>query len=159
MPHPDALIALAGTLVVALIGFYQWRRQYSNPNRAANSAARREAWVGLWERLERIDLDLRSEEDKNPSLFDQIRKVNEFFMAHSLYFDDRDQPLIVAYIRALNKLREEVYRADDADVPQAFSQTMRNVPSRDARIVAAQEEVQKLRSEIKSKAQRNAAGV
>jgi hypothetical protein len=157
MQHVDALIALVGTLVVALIGFYQWRRQYSNPNRAVNSAARREAWAGLWERLERINLDLRSDEEKNPSLFDQIREVNEFFMAHSLYFDDRDQPLIVAYIVALNTLRQQVYTADDANVPHAFSQTIINVAARDSRIVAAQDEVQRLRSKIKSKAQRNAA--
>ena len=86
-------LALLGTLVAAALGFYQWRKQSANANRAANAAARREAYEGLWQRLEEINLDLRKSRDKVPSLTHDLSSINAYFLAHSLYFDDADQDL------------------------------------------------------------------
>jgi hypothetical protein len=148
-------IALMGTLAVALLGSYQWRKQYLNPNRAANAAARREAYEGLWQMLEQINLDLREHSESNPNLFKKLREVNAYFISHSLHFDDRDQALINEYITAMSLLREKIYTSDDADVSGAFRATMAEVPvSSDAETMGAAEQEKRLRAKVKSKVQR-----
>ena len=54
------LIALLGTLTVALLAFYQWRKQHDHPSRTANADARRKAHEALWQKLEEINLKLRN---------------------------------------------------------------------------------------------------
>jgi hypothetical protein len=153
-------IALLGTLAVALLGFYQWKKQYLNPNRAANAAGRREAYEGLWQMLEQINLDLREHRESNPNLFKKLREVNTYFLSHSLHFDDRDQALINEYITAMSLLREKIYTSDDADVAGAFRATMAEVPMvQDAEIMDAAEQVKRLRGKVKSKVQRVAGSV
>ncbi len=153
-------LALMGTLVVALLGFYQWRKQYLNPNRAANAAGRREAYEGLWKMLEQINLDLREHNESNPNLFKKLHEVNTYFLSHSLHFDDRDQALINEYITAMSVLREKIYTSGDADVAGAFRSTMAEVPfAKDAEIMAAAEEVKRLRAKVKSKVQKVAGAM
>jgi len=154
------VIALIGTLAVALLGFYQWSKQYSNANRAANAAGRREAYEGLWQKLEQINLDLREHSESNPNLFQKLREVNIYFISHSLHFDDKDQALINEYIAAMSLLREKIYTSGDADVSNAFRATLAEVPLVfDAEIMAAAEQVKRLRAKVKSKVQRVAASL
>ena len=154
------VIGLVGTLVVALLGFYQWRRQASNANRSANAAKRREAYEGLWQKLEQINLDLRERQADNPSLFHRLREVNTYFVSQSLYFDDKDQVLINQYIAAMSRLREKIFTSDDANVTSVFRATMLALPVKlDNEIREAADEVDRLRVEIKSKVQRVAATV
>jgi len=152
------VIAVAGTLVVALLGFYQWRKQYANPNRAANAAGRREAYEGLWQKLEAINLDLRQQREGNPALFERLREMNTFFLAHSLYFEDGDQPLINDYIAAMDLLREKIYTSGSSEAVSAFRMTMNpSFPHVEAEIVEALERVEKLRARLKKKVQQVAA--
>jgi hypothetical protein len=152
------VIALAGTLIVALLGFYQWKKQYSNANWAANAAGRREAYERLWQKLEEINLDLREQRDNNPSLFERLRELNRFFIAHSLYFEDRDQPLINDYIAAMDRLREKIYTSDAADAVSAFRVTMNpSFPGLEKEIKEAVEQVERLRAKLKKKVQQVAA--
>jgi hypothetical protein len=154
------VIGLIGTLVVAFLGFYQWRRQASNANRSENAAKRREAYEGLWQKLEQINLDLRERRADNPSLFHRLREVNTYFVSQSLYFDDNDQLLINQYIAAMSRLREKVFTSDDADVTSVFRATMITLPVKlDKEIREAAEEVDRLRAKIKSKVQKIAASV
>ncbi|MGA9672055.1 MAG: hypothetical protein WBQ94_22780 [Terracidiphilus sp.] len=153
-------LALIGTIAVALLGFYQWRKQNLNPNRAANAAGRREAYEGLWQMLEQINLDLREHSETNPNLFKKLREVNTYFLSHSLHFDDKDQELINEYITAMSVLRERIYTLDDADVAGAFRSTMAAIPVvQDTEIMKAAEEVKRLRAKVKSKVQRVAGSV
>ena len=152
LPSLTPWITLIGTLAVASLGFYQWRKQYSNANRAANAAARREAYEGLWKKLEQINLDLRN--DTNPSLFRRLHEVNVYFLSNSLHFEDDDQPLINDYVAALDKLREKIYTAGDSDVVSAFRMTAALPPRRDSEIESAAARVEQLRAKIKKKVQR-----
>jgi hypothetical protein len=148
------ILALAGTLVVALLGFYQWRKQNWNPNRAANAAAQRAAYEELWQKLEKINLLLRKGGNQNPNLHAQIREVNKFFIARSLYFDDRVQNMVVEYVTALNTLREKVYASDDSDVTAIWDSTLiRFPPTQDAEIASASKRVDELRGKLKKKIQ------
>ncbi len=152
------LIALAGTLIVALLGFYQWKRQYANPNRAANAAARREAYATLWQKLEEINLDLREQRAGNPGLFERLSEINKFFLAHSLYFEDRDQALINDCIAAMHVLREKIYASGSAEAVSAFRMTMNpSFPALEEEIREAVERVQELRARLKRKVQQVAA--
>ena len=154
------LIALAGTVAVALLAFYQWRKQNANPNRAANAAARREAYDSLWQKLEQINLDLREERENNPTLFQHLREINTYFISHSIHFEDKDQGIINEYIAAMSLLREKIYTSDDADVTSAFRRTWVGIPSTsDAELRSAAEQVKRLRAEVKSRVQRIVASV
>jgi hypothetical protein len=154
------VVALIGTLAVAMLGFYQWRKQYSNANRAANAAGRREAYEGLWQKLEQINLDLREQRDNNPRLFQRLREINTYFITHSLHFDDKDQPLINDYIASMSLLREKIYTSEDTDVTSAFAITLGGIPrTRDAEIKAAAEQVERLRAKVKKKVQGVAASL
>jgi hypothetical protein len=84
-------MALFGTLAVGSLGFYQWKKQNSNANRTANAAAKREAYDGLWQRLEQINLDLRKTEEKRGNLLERLQGVNTYFLTHSLYFADDEE--------------------------------------------------------------------
>ena len=152
------ILALAGVLIAAILGFYQWKRQYSNPNRAANAAARRDAYEGLWQRLEDINLGLRSRRDRNPKLFNDLREVNAYFIKHSLYFEDEDQRSINEYIVAMGRLREVVFASGDSEVTSAFALTANpGFAARDKEILLAAEDVERLRKKIKKMVQRVAA--
>ena len=164
MPVPSSLwgplIALAGTVAVALLAFYQWRKQNANPNRAANAAARREAYENLWQKLEEINLDLRKRRGNNPQLFHLLREINIYFISHSIHFEDSDQVIINKYIAAMSLLREKIYTTDDADVADAFQKTLVEIPKTlDAELQSAAERVKRLRSEVKRRVQRVVASV
>jgi hypothetical protein len=147
-------LALIGTLLVALLGFYQWRKQNANPNRAANAAARRDAYEGLWKRLEEINLELRKTGSKPPSLSDQLRSINEYFLGHSLYFDDADQAIIDKYVSALHIVRSAIDESGDAKVEEDYNTTGSFNPSKFMPLIEATEEMQKYRSIIKAKAEK-----
>lgn len=154
------LIAVAGTLIVALLGFYQWRKQYSNPNRAANAAGKREAYESLWQKLEEINLDLREQRDSNPSLYERLTEINRFFLAHSLYFEDRDQALINDYIAAMHVLREKIYTSGSEDAVSVFRATMNpSFSIVEGQVKEAVEQVQELRAKLKKKVQQVAANL
>jgi hypothetical protein len=152
-----SVLALAGTLLVALLGFYQWRKQNANPNRAANAAARRDAFAGLWERLEQINMDLRKTRSEIPSLDGQLHSINEYFLGHSLYFDDEDQVTINKYVGALHRVRAIIDRDGDDQMNEQYHLTgpidIRGLEE----LRAATNEMEKYRAIIKEKAQKVAS--
>jgi hypothetical protein len=148
------VLGLLGTLLVAALGFYEWKRQHANPNRDANAAARREAYEGLWKRLEEINLELRMTRDQTPSLSDQLRGINEYFIGHSLYFEDADQIIIDKYVRALHYVRSVIDETDDAYVKESYHTTGSYDMKPLQELVAATEEMKRYRAIIKDKARR-----
>lgn len=153
------LLALFGTLLVAALGFYQWKKQNANPNRAANAAARREAYEGLWKRLEAINLELRNTRQKPPSLSDQLHSINEYFIGHSLYFDDADQAVIAKYVSALHRVRLIIDAVDNAELKETFRLTGSYDSDRLDELLRATEEMTKYREVIKEKAQKVAGAM
>lgn len=129
--------------------------RYSNPTTVANESARREAYIGLWQKLEQINLDLREQRDDNPGLFHRLREINTYFVSRSLYFDDADQRLINDYIAAMNLQREKIFTEGDEDATSAFMRTWIEIPpTLNAEINAASERVRTLRAEIKEQVRR-----
>ena len=154
------LLALLGTLTVALVGIYQWRKQYRNPTRNVNAEGRRKAYEGLWQELEEVNLVLRETHNQNPPAFRQIRKINTFFLQNSAYFDESDQLLINDYVAALDRLRAAIFTSGDDDVTHAWLSTMAEMPvSKVAEIQSASEDVARLRNQVKQKVQRVVSAV
>jgi uncharacterized protein YPO0396 len=147
-------LALLGTLLVAALGFYQWKKQSANPNRNANAAARREAYDGLWKRLEEINLELRRTRDGVPSLTEQLRSINEYFIAHSIYFDDADQTLIDKYVHALHYVRSAIDKTEDESAKKNYHMTGAFDPKPIQDLVSATDEMEKYRAIIKEKARK-----
>jgi hypothetical protein len=152
-------IALVGTVTVGLLGFYQWRKQYSNPNRATNAAARREAYEGLWQKLELINIELRIELESARSLPEQLREINSYFIAHSLHFEDRDQIIINDYVRAMNVVQEKIIAAGDNAFLENYRQTAFEQPPGVRELGRALYDAGLLRQEIKKRVQKVAASV
>jgi hypothetical protein len=151
-------LALLGTALVAAVGFYQWRKQNANPNRAANAAARRDAYEGLWKRLEEINLELRNKGSHSPLRTHQ-HSINEYFIRHSLYFEEPDQVVIEQYIHALHRLRSAVDKAGRADVREHYEDTGAFPMSDIAPLLTAVEEIERYRNIIKAKVQKVAGSV
>lgn len=150
-----SLVALFGTLLVALIGFYQWRKQQQAPTRAIGAEARRKAYEGLWQMLEEINLMLRDERGGNPEIHALLRQMNQYFLRNSAYFDDADQKQLNDYLAALDRLRTAVYSSGDEDVEHAWARTWAQMPeSLDLEVRAASQEVDRLRAAIKERVRR-----
>lgn len=147
-----ALVGLAGTLLVALLGFYQWRKQQSAVRRADYTAAKSKAYEGLWNKLEEINLQLRDNRGANPMLYAQLKDANTFFLQHSLYLQADEQELINRYITALHRLRTAIYTSGDEDVAAAWEKTWTGVPPElDLEIGQASKQVDAIRQDILSR--------
>jgi hypothetical protein len=152
-------IALFGTLAVGSLGFYQWKKQNSNPNRASNAAAKREAYEGLWQRLEQINIDLRQQRENSNDVDEQLRGINTYFLSKSLYFDDRDQKMINAYVKSMNILQEKIAASGNARISGSWRATMIQPLESGNDIFETQSEVEKFRRQIKAKVQKVAGSV
>ena len=104
------LLALGGTVAVAGIGFYQWRKQHSKPNRSAVAESRRKAAEVIWAQLEEINLKLRpfGEDRREIDIRSELRLLNELFLRNSLYLDDSLQLSINTYVKHLHKVSEKI---------------------------------------------------
>jgi hypothetical protein len=155
-----ALIALLGTLAVALLGFYQWRKQQENTKRAMAFEVHRKAYQDLWQKLEDINITLRGDQRTNPEIYSLIRGFNTWFLQNSLHFEDSDQQLFNDYVLALDRLRSAIYCSADDDVASAWTRTWASMPETvDASIRAASDEAKRLRQIIKTRVQRVASVV
>lgn len=123
------ILALAGVLTAALLAHGRWRRERASANSDAYHNARREAYKVLWEKLEAINLSLREQRGRNPSLFAALKDVNTFFIRHSAYLEDEDQKLVNRYVEALHRWRSAIFTSGDEDVVSAFMKTWSTFPS------------------------------
>jgi hypothetical protein len=104
-PYVGPLLGLLGTVLVASIGLYQWRKQQSNPNRAAVADARRKAAETLWSKLEEINIVLREEHATSKETLRALQKeANSTFLKNSLYLDDTTQQLVKSYVESLSRV-------------------------------------------------------
>jgi hypothetical protein len=148
---PAAIGEISG-LIVALLGFYQWRKQQERTRRTEFIAAKRNVCEGFWNTLEEINLRFRESTGSNPQLFEQIKSANVYFLKHSLYFEDEEQAPINKDIEALERFRAALYAPGNEDVASVWEQTCEEFPVElDKELTRLDGEVQGLRQAIKSK--------
>ncbi len=152
-PLAAPLLALLGTLVVALLGFYQWRRQHSNPNRVPTAEARRKAIEALWTKAEEINLAMRRfGKDARPvDVSENVKSLNELFIRNSLYLDDSLQRKLADYVELLHKASARL--AEYNEGRDEWSNTSIQPPekARQRKVWTAVEAANAKRAEIKAK--------
>jgi hypothetical protein len=103
-----ALIALAGTLVVALIGYRQWRRQQTATREEDFRKQQKETYKELWNKLEDVHVKLRVEDVPKEDFRSMTREVNTYVLKNSLYLDKKDQELANDYLSQVRRFVEIV---------------------------------------------------
>ncbi len=145
------LLALIGTLVVAGLGFYQWRRQSANQSRGAVADSRRTAAEAIWSKLEEVNLALREANALDRSRFAQLeRDVNTIFLKNSLYLEDRTQGLVSEYTRALFKVSALLTAREGADSIEWASTSIQISATDSPEARVAIDEANHLRTEVKN---------
>ena len=113
-PYIAPVFALLGTVTVAGLGMYQWRRQHGNPNRGAIAEARRKAAEAIWAKLEELNLELRSTGDARRTDRRMLAAdLNATFVRNSFYLDGDTQRLANDYLDSLVALARQMDGADD----------------------------------------------
>jgi hypothetical protein len=101
-----AVIALVGTLTVALIAYSQWRRQAQVSRRLKFGEERVRAVQELWDKVQNIHLEARKSVD-NPRdddvVRDQLKDFNSFIIRRALYLESEEVSLARHYLASVEK--------------------------------------------------------
>ena len=146
-----AVISAVGALLVALLGFYQWRKQQKHSRLSDFDTARRKAYENLWSKLEEVNLRLRDQSADNRTLHTQLKDANTFFLQNSLYLEESEQGFINDYISALHHLRSLIYTSSNENVVSVWEQTGVMTPEFDEKINLAVKDVDSIRQKLKSR--------
>jgi hypothetical protein len=148
-PYVAPLLALLGTLLVAAIGFYQWRKQASSQSRSAIAETRRKAAEAIWGKLEEVNVALRDVHSINHTKLQTLEKeVNSTFLKNSLYLDDETQRLVSAYIKSLFRV-SSLLRGGDPGIAEQWATTVWPVASDDRELTEALADARLKRSRVK----------
>ena len=111
-----AMIGLAGTLVVAYLGYRQWRQGRHDAPRAEVMKARRATYEELWRLVEKTHVDLRRDPSAFQGLPDRIAEINAYILANEPYLVDGDHKLVNQYLAALAEMVSWAKREGDPAV-------------------------------------------
>lgn len=99
-----ALIALAGTLVGAFLGYRQWRKQQNLATYGRFLQERQTAYEALWTKLEAVHLSIRSADFEEAAFRELVRVVNTHLISVGLYLDRGEKQRVSDYLAALGDL-------------------------------------------------------
>jgi hypothetical protein len=136
-----ALIGLAGTLIVAYIGYRQWRLSREDAKRQDVVKAKRQAYEGLWKLVEKTHVELRTNPHELQHLRERIAEVNSYVLENEVYLADGDQELVNRYLEALVEMISWALREADpatrillektAEIPREATAVLRAFDLRD----------------------------
>src|SRR5512136_2849213 len=90
-----AIIALLGTLIAVLIGYRQWSRQQKKEGKLKYQTDRKEAYEKLWQLLEQIHVQVRTDSVGKHEFDTLVREVNTFVLKSGLYLEKEDSVLAI----------------------------------------------------------------
>src|SRR5262245_37978607 len=99
-----ALIGLVGTLLVAYIGYRQWRQSRRDATQEDFVKARRQVYERLWRMVEKIHVELRRNSTELSHLAERIAEVNSYVLENEPYLADGDHQLVNQYLGALGEM-------------------------------------------------------
>jgi len=104
MPFPLAeTLGLTGTLAVAALGYWQWRRTQRSGSYLQDRTA---AYKEVWDALEEINLYVRRGQFDKERFDALVREANTRIIKHGLHVAEKDRDLAAAYMRALEAVGE-----------------------------------------------------
>jgi hypothetical protein len=139
-----ALIALAGTILVAFVGYRQWKRQQDSSRGSDYRSQRQQTYKELWEKLEDVHVRLRTEAVGGDEFSSLVRDVNSFILKRGLYLEKDDQDLANQYMSKVREFTELVAACDSPEAKMAVNKTGA-IP---AAVVRYAQESGKLQSEV-----------
>jgi hypothetical protein len=98
-----ALIGLIGTLIVALLGYRQWKRKHALERAGSVFSEKQSAYKTIWNKLEDVHLFVRSEPYDRERFLELVRSVNVEMMRSGLLLDGGEKALVNGYIHALEE--------------------------------------------------------
>jgi hypothetical protein len=148
-PYIGPFLALLGTLIVAAIGFYQWRRTATNQSRSAVAEARRKAAEALWSKLEEANIALRSGQSLNEASLRALHnEVNSTFLKNSLYLTEETHRLVSAYLNSLIRV-SSMLRGSNSLAAEEWTNTTWPVAQQPGVLAEALAEAERQRSAVK----------
>jgi len=97
-------LGLAGTLLVALLGYRQWRKQQDLARYGTFLSDRQAAYKALWQKLEAVHLSVRSNAFDEEEFHRLVREVNLHLIEVGLLLDRGEKERVNGYMGALGDL-------------------------------------------------------
>jgi len=107
-----ALIALIGTLIVAVIGYRRWDKERQAQRFSRFESDKQDVYKTLWDRVQNVNASLRRGRVDASGFSELVADLNEFMIRNGAHLDDADQQLVNEYIAAVRSFHEVVSGAD-----------------------------------------------
>jgi hypothetical protein len=145
-----SLIALAGTLTAAILGYVIWRRQQSQVRSGTFLNEKQAVYRQAWEKLEEVHLYVRGDHVDRTRLLDLIREANAYLLKSEPLLNKGEYQRSNVYLGELRELgaylatlaentpagvREEIYTT--AEVAPAVSADVKELVQRLERVKQA----------------------
>jgi hypothetical protein len=146
-----ALIALAGTALAVFVGYRQWKKQQDTARTSEFRLERQKTYKQLWEKLEDIHVQLRTQRVDTDEFRSLIRDVNSYILKQGLYLEAGDQRLANQYLSKVRDFTDHAATCNSAVVRNNAADTVIVSPDGSESIhelIKIQEEAMALREEI-----------
>lgn len=117
------VLGLAGTVVVAALGYYQWRRTDKQRRDREFNQKRAATLQTLVERMQGLQLVSRNRTVQRAGLEAQKKQLNEFLIENRLWLKPKDEELARSYLDALIAINTAMDSAPNEDL-DVFYATM-----------------------------------
>jgi len=119
-----AVLGLIGTLIVALLGYRQWKKQQDLARYGGFLTERQTAYKELWRKLEAVHLSVRSEEFREGDFRKLVREVNVYLIDSGLHFDPGEKKRVNDYMAALGNLGKVLAESAASDTKAQAQQSL-----------------------------------
>jgi hypothetical protein len=118
------VLALLGTLFVALLGYRQWKKQQDVARYGTFLSERQAAYKELWTKLEAVHLAVRSTNFDEAEFHELVRTVNSHLMTAGLHLDRGEKSRVNDYLDALGTLGRVLTAVEANEAKSVVQQTL-----------------------------------
>jgi hypothetical protein len=111
-----AALSFIGTVAVAALGYYQWRRTDKRRESSDFNKTRSTVLKTLVERLQQLQLLSRSRAGQSVDLDDQVKGLNQFLIDNRLWIEPSEAQLARDYMEALLAISSAMESAPQEDL-------------------------------------------
>jgi hypothetical protein len=146
-----ALIGLIGTLVVAFIGYRQWKRQHALARAGSVLSDKHAAYKTIWIKLEDVHLFVRSETFDRERFLELVRNVNVEMMRSGLLLERGEKGLVNEYLQALETFAKSLDSHEDSGVRQEVRDNLYSTGPVATEVIEKAEDLRKAYGEVEKK--------
>jgi hypothetical protein len=146
-----ALIGLIGTLIVALIGYRQWKRKHALERAGSVLADKQTAYKNIWNKLEDVHLFVRSETFNKERFLELVRTVNVELMRSGLLLEAGEKRFVNEYLQALEALAKNLDHHEDTAVRQDVRETLYSTGPLPNEVIEKADELHKAYQDVEAK--------